>query len=298
MATAVFPSFEDNLDFENNNRGFIASLKPCIIKEKSTGRVVWNNDEYRFLEDAVCPETVHPSLWRQAWLVSKHGLFEVTEGIYQVRGFDLSNMTIVEGKRGVIVVDPLISAECAEAALKLYRANRGEREVTAIIYSHLHVDHFGGIRGVLSETDTNVPIVAPEGFLEHAVSENVYAGVPMVRRAIYMYGASIEKGTKSQIGCGLGMTNSTGTTGLIQPTISITKTGQEEILDGVPVVFQATPGAEAPLDMNFYFPHHRALCMADNAIHTLHSILILRGALVQDAAKWSRYLDEAIVLFS
>ena len=297
MAAAILPSFEDKLDFENNSRGFVASLEPCIIREKSTGRIVWNNDEYRFLERATCPEKAHPSLWRQAQLISKHGLFEVTEGVYQVRGFDLSNMTIIEGKRGIIIADPLISSECAEAALKLYRTHRGQRQVTAIMYTHSHADHFGGVGGVLSEPDTHVPIVAPEGFLEHAVSENVYAGVPMARRADYMYGESIKKGPDAQIGCGIGTTNSTGTTGLIPPTLSITKTGQEEVLDGVRIVFQVTPGAEAPSDMNFYLPQHRALCMADNSIHTLHNILTLRGAMVRDAADWSHYLDEAIVLF-
>ena len=297
MAPAVLPSFDDKIDFENSSKGFISTLEPCIIKKKSSGRIIWNNDEYHFLEGAPCPETAHPSLWRQAQLVAKHGLFEVTEGIYQVRGFDLSNMTIVEGEHGVIIIDPLVSAECAEAALKLYRANRGERQVTAVIYSHSHVDHFGGVCGVLPEIERNVAIVAPEGFLEHAVSENVYAGVPMARRAVYMFGESIAKGPDSQIGCGLGTTNSTGTTGLIPPTLSIAKTGQEEVLDGVRIIFHLTPGAEAPADMNFYFPQHRALCMADNSIHTLHNILTLRGAMVRDASEWSRYLDEAIVLF-
>ena len=297
MATTTFPSFEDKLDFENSSRGFVASLEACIIREKSTGRIVWNNDEYRFLEGASCPKTANPSLWRQAQLVSKQGLFEVTEGIYQIRGFDLSNMTIVEGKQGVIIIDPLISSECAEAALKLYQTHRGQRQVTAVIYTHSHVDHFGGVHGLISEGYADIPVVAPEGFFEHAVSENVYAGVAMARRAVYMFGESIKKGPEAQIGCGLGMTNSTGTTGLIPPTLYITKTGQKEVIDGVPIVFQITPGTEAPSEMNFYFPQHRALCMAENATHTFHNILTLRGAAVRDAAAWSQYLDEAILLF-
>lgn len=297
MATTLLPSFEDKIDFENASRGFVASLEPCIIREKATGRIVWNNDEYRFLQEARCPETANPSLWRQAQLVGKQGLFQVTEGIYQARGFDLSNMTIIEGKLGIIIIDPLISAECAEAALTLYRAHRGQRKVTAVIYTHSHADHFGGVHGVLSESDTDVPIVAPEGFVEHAISENIYAGNAMTRRAVYMYGTAIAKGPEGQLGCGLGATNSVGTSGLRPPTVSITKTGEEKVLDGVQIVFQVTPGTEAPSEMNFYFPQHRALCMAENATHTLHNILTLRGAVVRDAAAWSRYLDEAIVLF-
>lgn len=297
MATTVMPSFEDTEDFENSSRGFVASLEPCTIREESSGRIIWNNEEFRFVQATPCPGTANPSLWRQAQLVSKQGLFEVTGGIYQVRGFDISNMTIVEGTRGIIIIDPLTSVECAEAALKLYRTHRGERPVTAIIYTHSHADHFGGVHGVLPKDTPDVPIVAPEGFLEHAVSENVYAGVSMARRAVYMYGDSIEAGPTGKICCGLGATVSQGVVGLIQPNFTITRTGQKHILDGVEIIFQVTPGTEAPSEMNFYFPRHRALCMAENATHTLHNILTLRGAAVRDAASWSRYMDEAIVMF-
>ncbi len=285
--------FDDRTDFEDADRGLLGSLDPCVVTDAG-GRVVWDNDAYAFLEGE-CPDTAHPSLWRQGQLVAKQGLYEVCEGIYQVRGLDLSNMTLVEGESGVIVIDPLISAETAAAALALYRTHRGERPVTAVIYTHAHVDHFGGVRGVL---EGPVPILAPEGFLESAVSENVYAGVAMSRRAMYMYGVTLEKGPAGQIGCGLGMTTSTGSIGLVAPTIDVTRTGQEEVLDGVRIVFQITPGTECPAEMNFYFPDHRALCMAENATRNLHNLVTLRGAVVRDARVWSAYLDEAMTLFA
>ncbi|HEY5109941.1 MAG TPA: alkyl sulfatase dimerization domain-containing protein [Acidimicrobiales bacterium] len=291
--TAADLPFHDRTDFEDADRGFLGALDPCVVTDAS-GRVVWDNDAYAFLAGE-CPDTAHPSLWRQGQLVSRQGLYEVCEGIYQVRGLDLSNMTLVEGDSGVIVIDPLISAETAAAALALYRSHRGDRPVTAVIYTHAHVDHFGGVRGVL---EGDVPVLAPEGFMESAVSENVYAGVAMSRRAVYMYGAALEKGPAGQIGCGLGMTNSTGTVGLVAPTIDITRTGQEEVLDGVRIVFQLTPGTECPAEMNFYFPDRRALCMAENATRNLHNLVTLRGAVVRDARVWAAYLDDAVSLFA
>jgi alkyl sulfatase BDS1-like metallo-beta-lactamase superfamily hydrolase len=225
----------------------------------------------------------------------------VTEGIYQVRGFDLSNMTIVEGDTGVLVIDPLISTECAAAALALYRQHRGNRPVIGVLYTHSHVDHFGGARGVVAEEDVrsgSIPVLAPAGFMEHAVSENVYAGGAMTRRATYMYGALLPKGPAGQVGAGLGQTTSTGTVTLIAPTVDITETGQEEMVDGIRMVFQLTPGTEAPAEMNFLFPRHRALCMAENATRNLHNVLTLRGAVVRDARVWSRYLDDSIELFA
>ncbi|MFF6888758.1 alkyl/aryl-sulfatase [Streptomyces sp. NPDC012421] len=288
--------FEDTTDFDNADRGFIAALVPGVI-ESADGRVVWDNDAYDFLKGE-CPDTANPSLWRQAQLASKQGLYEVTEGIYQVRGLDLSNMTLVEGERGVVVIDPLISAETAAAALALYREHRGDRPVTGLIYTHSHGDHFGGARGVLPRgTEEGVPVLAPAGFLEHAVSENVYAGNAMTRRAVFMYGDRLPKAPDGQIGAGLGMTTSTGTITLVPPTVDITETGQEETVDGVRIVFQLTPGTEAPSEMNFLFPDHRALCLAENATHNMHNILTLRGAVVRDSRIWSRYLDEAIDLF-
>ncbi|MEV8586623.1 alkyl sulfatase dimerization domain-containing protein [Streptomyces sp. NPDC051180] len=290
------PSFEDETDFENADRGFLGALVPGVVTA-GDGSVVWDNDGYAFL-DAECPDTAHPSLWRQGRLNARQGLYEVTEGIYQVRGLDLSNMTLVEGERGVVVIDPLISVETAEAALALYREHRGARPVTAVIYTHSHGDHFGGVRGVLPHgAEEGVPILAPAGFLEHAVSENVYAGTAMTRRASYMYGVGLPKSPAGQIGVGLGQATSTGTISLIPPTVDITETGQEETVDGVRIVFQLTPGTEAPAEMNFLFPDHRALCLAENATHTLHNVLTLRGAVVRDARIWAHYLDEAIEFF-
>jgi alkyl sulfatase BDS1-like metallo-beta-lactamase superfamily hydrolase len=285
--------FEDRSDFENADRGFIAKLDPGTVKSRD-GRVVWDIDSYAFLSGD-CPDTANPSLWRQGQLCARQGLYAVTDGIYQVRGLDLSNMTLVEGEQGVIVIDPLISAETAAAALDLYRAHRGDRPVTAVIYTHSHVDHFGGVQGVVAD---EVPILAPAGFLEHAVSENVYAGNAMNRRAVYMYGAVLDRGPAGQIGAGLGLTNSTGSIGLIPPTIDITHTGQEETVDGVRISFQLTPGTEAPAEMNLLFTQQRALCMAENATHNLHNLLTLRGAQVRDPRIWSRYLTEAINLFA
>ena len=287
------PDFNDRTDFEDADRGLIGALEPCVIRSAS-GAEVWNNDAFAsFLADE-CPDTVHPSLWRQSQLTARQGLYEVTDGIYQVRGFDLSNMTLVESDNGVIVIDPLISAECAAAALGLYRKHRGDRAVTAVIYTHAHIDHFGGVHGVY---ETEVPVLAGHGFMEAAVSENVYAGTAMLRRSTFMYGPSLPKSPTGNVGAGLGATNSTGTPGLVPPTLEITHTGQEEVVDGVRIVFQMTPGTECPVEMNFYFPERRALCMAENATHNLHNLLTLRGAVVRDARIWSRYLNESIDLF-
>jgi alkyl sulfatase BDS1-like metallo-beta-lactamase superfamily hydrolase len=291
--------FADRQDFEEARRGWVGSLSDPVIRA-TDGRVVWDAGAYDFL-DAECPDTVNPSLWRQSQLASIHGLFQVGEGIYQVRGLDLSVMTIVEGDRGVLVIDPLISAECAAAALALYREHRGDRAVTGLLYTHSHVDHFGGARGVVSSDDVaagRVPVLAPHGFLGHAVSENVYAGGAMSRRATFMYGALLAKGPGGQVGAGLGQTTSTGTVTLIPPTLEITRTGQEETVDGIHMVFQLAPDTEAPAEMHFLFPERRALCIAENATHNLHNVLTLRGALVRDPHGWAGYLDEAIGLFA
>ncbi len=291
--------FDDTQDFEDARRGFVGALEPGIVRNDD-GAVIWDNDVYDFLEGE-CPSTADPSLWRQGRLNRIQGLFEVTAGIYQVRGLDLSNMTVIEGETGVIIVDPLISVETAAAALALYREHRGDRPVRAVIYTHSHVDHFGGVKGVTSQDDVDrgdVVVLAPEGFLGHAVSENVYAGTAMTRRASYMYGSLLERGPAGQIGVGLGQATSNGTVTLIAPTLDITHTGQVEVLDGVTVEFQLTPGTEAPAEMNFLFPDHRALCVAENATHNLHNLVTLRGAVVRDAHEWARYLTEAVALFS
>ncbi|MFG3105361.1 alkyl/aryl-sulfatase [Streptomyces tendae] len=292
-----FP-FEDVQDFEDASRGLIARREPSAVAAKD-GTVVWDNDTYAFL-DGDAPGTVNPSLWRQSRLVAEQGLFEVVEGLYQVRGFDLSNVTFVEGERGVVVIDPLISTETAAAALALYREHRGERPVTGVLYTHSHVDHFGGVKGVTTLEDVEagrVPVLAPEGFMESAVAENVYAGTAMGRRAAYMYGAALARGPQGQVGAGLGQTTSTGTITLIPPTVDITRTGQEEVVDGVRMVFQMAPDTEAPSEMLIYFPHLRALCTAEDATHTLHNLLTLRGAVVRDPHAWSHYLTETLDLF-
>ncbi|NYD67998.1 alkyl/aryl-sulfatase [Agromyces atrinae] len=291
--------FDDDGDVAAADRGFLGALVPGVVRA-ADGRVVWDNDSYGFL-DAPAPTTVHPSLWRQSQLVARQGLYEVVEGIYQVRGLDLSNITFVEGDSGVIVIDPLISTETAAAALALYREHRGDRAVVAVIYTHSHIDHFGGVFGVTTQADVDagrVLIVAPEGFVEHAVAENVYAGTAMARRAGYMYGAALERGPRGAVGAGLGQTTSTGEVGLIVPTLDITTTGERHTIDGVEIEFQMAPGTEAPAEMHFYFPRYRALCMAENATHTLHNLLTLRGALVRDPHIWSTYLTEAIETFA
>lgn len=290
--------FSNRQDFEDATRGLVAKLEPGVVKN-ADGVVVWDNDAYGFL-DGDAPDTVHPSLWRQSQLTTQQGLFEVTDGIYQVRGVDLSNVTFVEGETGIIVIDPLLSSEPAAAALALYRANRGDRKVIAVIYTHSHADHFGGVLGVTSQAEVDagdVQVIAPEGFLEHAVSENVYAGTAMNRRAGYMFGAALERGPHGAVGAGLGQTLSTGMVGLIAPTVTISTTGETLTVDGVEIEFQMAPGTEAPSEMHFYFPKWNALCMAENATHTLHNLLTLRGAVVRDAHDWSRYLTEAIARY-
>ena len=287
--------FDDTADFDDADRGFIAAQEPCVIKA-ADGRVVWDNDVYSFL-DGDAPTSVHPSLWRQSKLCAKQGLYEVVEGIYQVRGLDLSNISFIEGDTGIIVIDPLISTETAAAALSLYRAHRGDRPVVAVIYTHSHVDHFGGVLGVTTQADVDagrVAMIAPEHFTEHAVQENVYAGTAMARRAAYMYGAALARGPQGQVGCGLGQVGSTGEVALIVPTVDIRETGEKHTIDGVEIEFQMAPGTEAPAEMHFYFPRFRALCMAENATHNLHNLLTLRGALVRDPHGWAGYLTEAI----
>ncbi|SUA78073.1 Metallo-beta-lactamase superfamily [Nocardia otitidiscaviarum] len=290
--------FSDTRDFDDATRGLIGRRTPNAVTA-ADGTVLWDNDTYSFL-DGDAPDTVNPSLWRQSRLAAVDGLFEVVPGIYQVRGMDLSNTTFVEGDAGVIVVDTLLSVETGRAALELYRQHRGDRPIKAIIYTHSHADHFGGTRGFVSQEqvdDGSVQILAPEGFLEHAVSENVYAGIAMNRRAAYMYGAALARGPQGQVGAGLGQTVSTGTVSLIAPTDIITTTGHEETIDGVRMVFQMAPDTEAPSEMLIYFPDFKALCAAEDATHTFHNLLTLRGAVVRDPHGWANYITETIDLF-
>ena len=285
-------------DFEEAQRGLVAPFDPPLVEDER-GRVVWDLRSYAFL-DGEPPDSVHPNLWQQSRLTRIAGLFELAPGFYQLRGFDLSNMHVVEGTDGIVVIDPLVSAETAAAALALYREHRGERPVTGLLYTHSHVDHFGGARGVVSAEEVEagrVPVLAPTGFLHHAVGENVFAGTAMGRRAGYMYGALLERGPEGQVGSGLGQTTSLGTITLIPPTVEIGATGQTEVVDGIEMTFQLTPGSEAPAAMNVHFPAARALCVADNVARSMHNILTPRGALVRDPHLWARYLDEAIELF-
>jgi len=291
--------FGDTQDFEDARRGFLGSLPDVEIKNDK-GRVVWSLNDYAFLADEQPPPTVNPSLWRQARLNMHHGLFQVTDRIYQIRGFDISNMTIIEGERGLIVIDPLISTEVARAGLDLYIAHRGRRPVTAVIYTHSHTDHHGGVRGVVDEADVKsgaVDIIAPAGFMEEIVSENVLAGTPMIRRAQFQFGATLPKGPRGQVDAGLGKVTSRGTVTLIPPTRVIAAPIETHRIDGVEIVFQLAPETEAPAEMHMFYPALRALNLAENATHNLHNTYPIRGAQVRDANAWARYLNEALDRF-
>ncbi len=292
--------FKDKQDFQDAQRGFIAGMPNLMIRDAG-GNLVWDMDQYSFLNrKGAAPDTVNPSLWRQAQVNNIYGLFKVTDRIYQVRGYDLANISFIEGDTGYIVVDPLTTEETAKAALELLYRNVGRKPVAAVIYTHSHIDHWAGVKGIVSEEDVKagkVRIIASQGFLEHAVSENIYAGNAMARRAGYMYGHLLPKGPKGQVDAGLGKTAAIGLTTLIAPTDIVGKTGTEMTIDGVKIVFQYTPNTEAPTEMNFYFPQFRALCLAENCNHTLHNLYTLRGAQVRDAKAWSSFLYEAIELF-
>jgi alkyl sulfatase BDS1-like metallo-beta-lactamase superfamily hydrolase len=293
--------FSDREDFELAQRGLIAKAPATVAGRRPGVPLAWDLAGYAFVApDAPAPATVNPSLWRQARLNMHAGLFRVTDRISQVRGLDLSNVSFIEGDTGWIVVDPLISAEPAKAALDLVHQHLANKPVVAVIYTHSHADHFGGVRAIVSEQDVKagrVKIIAPKGFMEHAVSENVVAGTAMTRRAVYMFGPFLPKGPKGQVDAGLGKTTSSGVVTLLAPTDTIDRTGQTMTVDGVEFVFQYTPDTEAPAEMNFYLPQFRALCMAENASHNLHNLYTPRGALVRDAKAWARYLDDAIDLF-
>lgn len=291
---AAAPDFANRQDFDFAERGFLGTRSdPRILA--ADGRVVWDLAAYDFLKGPA-PTTVNPSLWRQSQLLAKHGLFEVAKGVWQVRGFDVSNATFIAGKTGWIVIDPLTSAEVAKAALDLANEKLGARPVVALIYTHSHADHFGGARGMVAQADVDagkVQVIAPEGFLEHAVSENVIAGAAMQRRATYQFGSYLPRGPMGQVSSGIGPGVSAGTQTLIPPTLSIERTGQTLTVDGVKMEFQLTPGTEAPAEMNLYLPDLRVLCLAENANPSMHNVLTPRGALVRDAKEWASYLGEA-----
>ena len=292
--------FSDTSDFDNARKGLIAPLPAEIIRGQA-GNPIWNPQQYGFItEGATAPATVNPSLWRQSQLINISGLFEVTDGIYQVRNLDLSNMTIIEGAEGVTVVDPLISAETAKVGMDLYYQHRGQKPVKAVIYTHSHVDHYGGVRGVVDEADVAsgaVKIYAPEGFLEAAVAENVMAGNAMSRRASYMYGNLLPPDPKGQVGAGLGTTTSAGTVTLIPPTDIVTETGQKETIDGLTYEFLMAPGSEAPSEMLWFIEEKKALETAEDATHTLHNTYSLRGAKIREPLPWSKYLNQALTMW-
>ena len=292
--------FEDRRSFANARRGFIASIEPLTINHNRTGRAVYDLSRMQFLDDEA-PDTVNPSLWRQAQLNAlHHGLFEVVPGIYQVRSFDIANMTLIRSDSGWIIVDPLTCSEASAAALALANQHLGERPVVAVIITHSHVDHFGGVLGVMSAEDAasgRIALIAPEGFVKESLSENILAGNVMNRRATYMYGNLLAPGPRAFVTTGLGAALSMGTTGFVVPTDIVSRTGETRRIDGVDIEFQLTPGTEAPAEMVFYFPQHKALCMSEITSHHLHNLYTPRGAQVRDALAWSAQIQEAIELF-
>ncbi|WP_195994647.1 alkyl/aryl-sulfatase [Citrobacter portucalensis] len=289
--------FTDKTDFMNAHKGFIAPLPSELIKGKQ-GNVVWDPQQYAFIKEGEkAPDTVNPSLWRQSQLINIGGLFQVTDGVYQIRNLDLSNMTIMEGKEGITVIDPLVSAETAKVGMDLYYKNRGKRPVVAVIYTHSHVDHYGGVRGVIDDADVKsgkVKVYAPAGFMKEAVSENIMAGNAMSRRASYMYGNLLKPDAKGQVGAGLGTTTSAGTVTLIEPTNYITHTGQKEVIDGLTYDFMMAPGSEAPSEMLWYVEEKGMIEAAEDVTHTLHNTYSLRGAKIRDPLAWSKYINDVI----
>ncbi len=290
---------DDRRDFDFASRGFIATRTDPLIK-RDDGRVAFDLSSYAFL-NGDAPETTNPSLWRHAKILTQHGLFKVADRIYQVRGFDISTVSFIDAGTGWIVVDPLTTTEVARAALDLANEHLGKMPVLAVIYSHSHVDHYGGVGGIIRAADAaagRVRIIAPEGFLEHAVSENIIAGPAMLRRARFQFGVTLPRCAHGEMTSGLGPCPSMGTGSLIAPTDLITHTGQEITVGDVTMVFQLTPGTEAPAEMNFFLPQFRAVFMAENANLTMHNLLPARGAQVRDAKAWADYLTESIRLFA
>jgi alkyl sulfatase BDS1-like metallo-beta-lactamase superfamily hydrolase len=296
--TARLP-FTDVADFEAAQQGLIAPVPDGVVCA-ANGTVLWNLGEYAFVEGELAPATVNPSLWRIARLNLANGLFKVTDRLYQLRGFDIANMTVIEGDSGLILIDPLTTAEVARAALELYFAHRPKKPVMAVIYTHSHVDHYGGARGVVNEADVKagkVAVIAPNGFMEAVSGENVLAGLPMIRRAQFQFGSLLPRGPRGQVDAGLGKGVARGTPGLIAPTQTIAKSVEEHTIDGVKIVFQLAPETEAPAEMHMFYPQLGVLNMAENACPLLHNFIPLRGAVARDPRIWAKYISDAIELY-
>lgn len=303
-------NFEDEKEFENATKGLIEAPESVVIYNDA-GEVVWSVDALGNLEGEA-PDTVNPSLWRNTQLNAYAGLFEVCDGIYQVRGYDMANATFIRTDNGWIVFDVLMCKEDMQAAYELMKKHFGEMDIKAILYSHSHVDHFGGVEGIISKEDVvdatlsideqlksdKVVVIAPEGFLEHAVSENIYAGMAMSRRAQYQYGTLVGKGSTGSLAMGIGIGQAVGTVSLIAPTIEITSDIESLTIDGLEIEFMLTPGTEAPAEMNAYFPKYEALWMAENCTGTLHNLYTLRGAQIRDGNAWAKYILEADAKYS
>ena len=295
------PAWNNNEeDFNFAAQGFMATDDPLVIPSVYPNYTSWNMEVFSYQNNGTCPDSINPLLYRHAQLNNINGLFEVVPGIYQVRGYDITAMSLIKGNTGWIVIDPMHSVETAKAAMSLVNRTLGNFPVKAVIYSHPHVDHYQGVKGVVTDEEFaggDVEIIAPVGFMEHAVSENVYAGTAMQRRAKYMYGLPLPRDEKGLVDNGLGKYPSIGMSSLIPPTIDINKTGQTLTIDGVKMEFQYTTNTEAPVEMNIWFPDHKALFMAENCVGTLHNILTLRGAQVRDPLSWAEFLDEARRLY-
>lgn len=303
--------FENDTEYECATKGLIDSPESLEIKDKD-GNVVWSQKAYSFVDDyKECPDNVNPSLWENTKNNHAYGLFEVCENIYQVRGYDMANLTLIKGDSGWIVFDPLMSVECTQAAMQLVEKNLGKLPVKAVVISHPHVDHYGGIKGLINEEQVAdstlsleeqlesglIPIIVPEHFTEHAVSENVYSGKAMGRRATYQYGVFLDESETGKVAMGIGMGQSTGTVSFLRPTYEIKQTGESYVIDGIELEFQMTPGTEAPAEMNIWFPEKKALWVAENCTATLHNLYTLRGAQIRDGNLWAKYIAEAIAFY-
>lgn len=302
--------FDDTQEEEFAKKGFITAPDSLQITDDD-GNVVWNMDNYDFVRDADSPDSANPSLWRNTKSNANYGLFQVSDDIYQVRGYDLSNMTFVRTDNGWIIMDCLASSDTAKAALELFKSEMGDIHIVAVIISHAHIDHYGGIQGVLTQDELADPslsldeqiasgktaIIVPDGFENAVMSENVFAGTAMKRRSLYQYGSVIQPGEQGRLSVGIGLAVSQGEVGYLSPTFNVTEEVFETTIDGVKVIFQLTPDTESPAEMNTYFPDKKALWLAENCTASMHNIYTLRGAEVRDANSWARYITEAQSLF-